>query len=224
MANHYDIPTWAGKPPVGTHLDVMKEDKLVQNLTEFNTAHNRRISMLGIGSAEAEAAVRPKRRRRSVTFSEEEEVINPEDVDPSVGRFRDMVHTTVIPTKRNRFDGIGPTSGLTHEEVKFVHLKHFSHPTAQLYTDLPHPDNTQQQSVSLPQTSSSILSSVLASRLGISLPNPAPEVEMIRHVAVAPVVVNQVVKETDTDNSQPKKKKYAKESWPGKKTVPTLLV
>lgn len=32
MSNHYDIPSWAGKPPTGLHLDVMKEDKLVQKL------------------------------------------------------------------------------------------------------------------------------------------------------------------------------------------------
>jgi len=222
MANHYDVPSWAGKPPVGLHLDVLKGDKLIQklmidekkcylfgrnpqmndfcidhascsrvhsalvyhkqlnraflvdlgsthgtfigslrleshkptqlpidstfhfgastryyiirerpqtgarpiieelektseeaeggllglpeteteldNLTEFNTAHNRRISMLGIPDEEIRPTSR-KRKKKSLTFSEEEEVINPEDVDPSVGRFRNMIHTTVIPTK-----------------------------------------------------------------------------------------------------------------------------
>lgn len=71
---------------------------LFQNLTEFNTAHNRRISMLGIPDEEIRPTSR-KRKKKSLTFSEEEEVINPEDVDPSVGRFRNMIHTTVIPTK-----------------------------------------------------------------------------------------------------------------------------
>lgn len=32
MANSYDIPSWAGKPPTGLHLDVLKDDKLVQKL------------------------------------------------------------------------------------------------------------------------------------------------------------------------------------------------
>ncbi|QQP38703.1 Nuclear inhibitor of protein phosphatase 1like, partial [Caligus rogercresseyi] len=32
MSGHYDIPSWAGKPPTGLHLDVMKETKLVQKL------------------------------------------------------------------------------------------------------------------------------------------------------------------------------------------------
>lgn len=71
---------------------------LFQNLTEFNTAHNRRISMLGIPDEEIRPTSR-KRKKKLLTFSEEEEVINPEDVDPSVGRFRNMIHTTVIPTK-----------------------------------------------------------------------------------------------------------------------------
>ncbi|CAB0005132.1 unnamed protein product [Nesidiocoris tenuis] len=65
------------------------------NLTEFNTAHNRRISMLGIGDDAETAQPRSKKKRKCITFSEEHELINPEDVDPSVGRFRNMVHTTV---------------------------------------------------------------------------------------------------------------------------------
>ena len=40
-----------------------------------------------------------KRRASHVRFNEEEEVINPEDIDPSVGRFRNLVQTTVIPKK-----------------------------------------------------------------------------------------------------------------------------
>lgn len=32
MANSYEIPSWAGKAPVGHHLDVLKDDKLIQKL------------------------------------------------------------------------------------------------------------------------------------------------------------------------------------------------
>ena len=49
---------------------------------EFNTAHNRRITMLGI----PEEGARKKPRKTRLTFNEEEMVINPEDVDPSIGR------------------------------------------------------------------------------------------------------------------------------------------
>ena len=50
--------------------------------TEFNTAHNRRITMIGI----PEEGARKKPRKIRLTFNEEECVINPEDVDPSIGR------------------------------------------------------------------------------------------------------------------------------------------
>ncbi len=46
----------------------------------------------------------PKKRRKvKITFNEDEEVINPEDIDPSVGRFRNMVTTTVIPNRSFSF-------------------------------------------------------------------------------------------------------------------------
>lgn len=69
---------------------------LLQNLTEFNTAQNRRISMLGI----SEDTLKVKRKRtRGIHFNEDEQIINPEDIDPSVGRFRNLIRTTVIPNK-----------------------------------------------------------------------------------------------------------------------------
>ncbi len=41
-----------------------------------------------------------KKKKKMISFNEEEDVINPEDVDPSVGRFRNMIQTTlVIPNK-----------------------------------------------------------------------------------------------------------------------------
>lgn len=56
--------------------------------------------MLGIGEENETGSGRVrKRKKRGVTFNEDEEVINPEDVDPSVGRFRNLIHTTVIPSK-----------------------------------------------------------------------------------------------------------------------------
>lgn len=41
-----------------------------------------------------------KKKKKIVSFNDEEDVINPEDVDPTVGRFRNMIQTTiVIPNK-----------------------------------------------------------------------------------------------------------------------------
>lgn len=359
MANHYDVPNWAGKPPVGLHLDVLKGDKLIQklmidekkcylfgrnpqmndfcidhascsrvhaalvyhkhlnraflvdlgsthgtfigslrlephkptqlpidsvfhfgastrnyiirerpqtgsrpiieeleksseeaeggllglpeteteldNLTEFNTAHNRRISMLGIPDEEIRPTTR-KRKKKLLTFSEEEEVINPEDVDPSVGRFRNMIHTTIIPTKRQRIDGVGPTSGLTNSSDDRLNLMKHLHPSAMmphLYHDLP-PEGSHQPGAGTPTSPTGtgnsvntplLFSSALASRLGLALPNPAPEVEMAPPPLPPAVLPGQPTVGASVDLShEPKKKKYAKEAWPGKKPVPTLLV
>jgi nuclear inhibitor of protein phosphatase 1 len=60
--------------------------------------------MLGITDDEMHKPTR-KRKKKGITFNDDEEVINPEDVDPSVGRFRNLVQTTVVPSKvRLRFE------------------------------------------------------------------------------------------------------------------------
>lgn len=105
----------------------------IQNLTEYNTAHNRRISMLGItDDVKMKKNKNNKRKRRNVTFNDEECIINPEDVDPNVGRFRNLIQSTVVPTKRSRIENnfmgystsssVGTSSGMrirTHFENNF---------------------------------------------------------------------------------------------------------
>lgn len=54
--------------------------------------------MLGITDDEMHKPTR-KRKKKGITFNDDEEVINPEDVDPSVGRFRNLIQTTVVPSK-----------------------------------------------------------------------------------------------------------------------------
>jgi len=335
MANHYDVPAWAGKPPVGLHLDVMKGDKLIQklmvdekkcylfgrnpqlndfcidhascsrvhaamvwhkhlnrafmvdlgsthgthigsvqleghkptqlpldsrfhfgastriyilrerpqvapkslseekerntdeleggllglpeteteldNLTEFNTAHNRRITMLGIVEEDIRPQPAKKRRRNSVTFNEEEEIINPEDIDPSVGRFRNLVQTTVIQTKQKKqSEGAGMLSlSDSHNEREYN--------VDRLYADLPDAGGGYHG-----QASTLMFSAVLTGKLGLPLPNPAPDVDLRPPtIEVHPIAINP---DTEPASYEPKKKKYAKEAWPGKKPVPALLV
>ena len=69
--------------------------------------------------------------------------------------------------------------------------------------------------------------------MGIPLPNPAPEIEIAPSPpkAAAPTggINMGVPSNTGVDGIQfedpdePKKKKYAKEAWPGKKPTPSLL-
>lgn len=169
--------------------------------------------MLGITDDTEKRTSNRKRKRRGVSFNEDDEIINPEDIDPSVGRFRNLVQSTVIPTtfKRPKLsDNVGiPIS----TEFKVPRTLPSSVP--ELYQDLP------------PESSASAGSTVniyssLSSRLGMVLPNPAPDVDMGQEFPQPAPFVPPTP--TATDSLEPKKKKYAKEAWPGKKPAPSLLV
>lgn len=73
----------------------------LDNLTEFNTAHNRRISSMVDVASNPTIPTNKARKRplQNVHFSDADEVINPEDVDPSIGRFRNLIQETFIPNK-----------------------------------------------------------------------------------------------------------------------------
>lgn len=54
------------------------------------------------------------------------------------------------------------------------------------------------------------------------LPNPAPDVDMGQSFTNPTSLAPQQAQAAES--MEPKKKKYAKEAWPGKKPVQTLLV
>ncbi|CAD5206639.1 unnamed protein product [Bursaphelenchus okinawaensis] len=81
----------------------------VDNLTNYNTMQNKRLPQI---PCTVEECRKKKRPRNKVVFLQEEEVINPEDVDPTVGRFRNLIQTAVINnkgTKRTATSNISPT-------------------------------------------------------------------------------------------------------------------
>lgn len=73
-----------------------EEEEELDNLTELNTARNKKITELKV---EDPQGPEKKNKRKSVTFNNEEDVINPEDVDPSIGKFRNVCQITIIPSK-----------------------------------------------------------------------------------------------------------------------------
>ncbi|CAG9764404.1 unnamed protein product [Ceutorhynchus assimilis] len=205
----------AGEETEGGLLGLPETETELDNLTEFNTAHNRRISMLGISDDIEKRNKNRKRKRNMVSFNEDEEIINPEDIDPSIGRFRNLIQTTVIPSanKRSKF---GDNFGVAHHSMpEFKVPKVLHHPQHDLYNDLP-PETQTSPSIA---NMSNIYSS-LSSRLGVGLPNPAPDVDMGLPTPSTFAPPQMQV----PDTMEPKKKKYAKEAWPGKKPVQTLLV
>lgn len=168
--------------------------------------------MLGITDDTEKRTSNRKRKRRGVSFNEDEEIINPEDVDPSVGKFRNLIQSTVVPSAQKR-QKLNDNIGISSSDYKLARNIHSVVP--QLYQDLP------------PETNNSGFGNVsmyssLSSKLGMVLPNPAPDVDMeqsySQNVAFVPPQV-QV-----SDSMEPKKKKYAKEAWPGKKPTQSLLV
>nr|CAG4637820.1 EOG090X07CE [Chydorus sphaericus] len=149
----------------GGLLGLPESEMELDNLTEFNTAHNRRISMLGIADEDLSRNSSGKRKKRSITFNDEEEVINPEDVDPSVGRFRNLVQTSmVIPSKRIRNESIpsGTLSSLSSSGENHFHRSISTASSQGLYGGLP-PE--VGGSTSSQQTSSGLFSATLASKL-----------------------------------------------------------
>lgn len=169
--------------------------------------------MLGITDDTEKRNNNRKRKRRGVSFNEDEEIINPEDIDPNVGRFRNLIQTTVIPTTQKRqkmSEAIGIPSDFKVPKSIYATIP-------QLYQDLP------PETGALGNAGVGNMYSSLSTRLGISLPNPAPDVEMEPSYPQQQNYAPQQ-QQQPTDNLEPKKKKYAKEAWPGKKPVPSLLV
>lgn len=176
-----------------------------------------------------------KRKKKGVIFNEEEEIINPEDIDPSIGRFRNLVQTTVIPSSNNKvlifianfflllvlthillFQRPKMDSGLVPSHPAVKH--YIARTSVSLYDDLP-PDS--YGSVSTP------FFTTLSSKLDLPLPNPAPDIEPAEEPVLHPLQIShQIPPPPPMDISdEPKKKKYAKEAWPGKKTgAPNLLI
>lgn len=145
-----------------------------------------------------------KRKRRGVTFNDEECIINPEDIDPNVGRFRNLVQTTIVPSKRNKYDtnyiGVPSTSTTSASDM----AKHL-HPTSfmpHLYQDLPptadrlergnvggrNANNSGNSNMYAMENDASTGLPTLGSKLGLLLPNPAPEVYQTTDTSVPPPI------------------------------------
>lgn len=156
-----------------------------------------------------------------MTFNDDEIVINPEDIDPTIGRFRNLIQTTVVPTKKAKMDIGIPTSASSSTNESTKHL----HPTnmvPHLYHGLPPTADEGKFSMDVDEGSAPLS---LGSKLGLLLPNPAPDV-LPTNVAEAPEVMpppqsaSSRLEEPETHTGdEPKKKKYAKEAWPGRKPL-----
>ncbi|XP_068679948.1 nuclear inhibitor of protein phosphatase 1-like isoform X2 [Montipora foliosa] len=207
----------------GGLLGLPESDTDLDDLTEFNTAHNKRISSLGIeeGSTNLAGVTSLKRKRKtslSVAFREGEEILNPEDIDPTVGKFRNMIQTTlVIPNKKMR-GPVSPMGNLTENITRRLQ----SFPYSQgLYSNLPGsgpiPEPTSPTSPSAhhkPRLTITSAPDVSSPTLPTSPRIPVPE----------PIPAGPAMQNAPMTIAEAPKKKYAKEAWPGKKPTPSLLI
>lgn len=188
-------------------LGLPEEETELNNLTEFNTAHNKRIGIAAVEDSTITPEIsRTKRKRKisHVSFSDEDVVINPEDIDPTVGRFRNLVQTSVIPLKKKKSDlPVSPEFKNSRSRIS-------------LYDDLPMEEKTSPTTPTSP--SFGFIGSTI---LGLkNAPNLAPDVGTEPAPTQPLVPANIAV----TAEPEPKKKKYVKEAWPGKKPTPSLLL
>ncbi|XP_074641753.1 nuclear inhibitor of protein phosphatase 1-like [Tubulanus polymorphus] len=191
-----DGATLLGLPETETELD---------NLTEFNTAHNRRISSMADIPDNPNNSLKRKKSLH-INFMDDDEIINPEDIDPSVGKFRNLISTTVVPTKKFKMENMKPSA-----TDSFAHRLHHLQHGAEHH----HPGAGQLGAGPMGTFS-------YAAKLGLAMPNLAPDIAPMPEmptINATPVITN-----IEVGPQEPRKKKYAKEAWPGKKPMPSLLV
>ncbi|XP_033251373.1 nuclear inhibitor of protein phosphatase 1-like isoform X2 [Drosophila miranda] len=192
----------------GALLGLPESQTELDNLTEYNTAHNRRISMLGIDddtNMRKQNALKQGRRDRNVTFNDEEIVINPEDVDPNVGR--NLVQTTV-PAKRSRYD-------LNHMGIHSGHSSLAAANAASVQ---------QMFQQSLAENKRHQHRDLVPLVMPVFEEEVEPTATLAQKLAVANAGVRRHAEDPhdssgEGDGLGPQKKKYAKEAWPGRKPM-----
>lgn len=141
-----------------------------------------------------------------MTFNEDEIIINPEDIDASIGRFRNLVSSTVVPTsKRMKLD-----LGLMQPPMEIK--SHQSLLSPSLYSGLPPTGDLDHG-----HSSTSADENPFGLKLGLLLPNPAPEIVYNEPTPVKADNRRTAIERDllhDQLDLEPKKKKYAKEAWP----------
>ncbi|KHJ40382.1 hypothetical protein D918_09574 [Trichuris suis] len=183
-------------------VDLAGESSALDRLTEYHTALNRRV--ISIDSCNA-VSKRSGKLRKHVQFDLVEEIINPEDIDPTVGRFRNLISTSLISLKHPR---------LTPIPEKQARLSSLSNPVD------PIPD-LENSSFTAKSTESG-LAVLFKNRLGSSSLDLAPEAKLDE--TDTPTTSAEIRKPNKPEEPCSDKKKYPIEAWPGKYPNMHLLV
>lgn len=169
-------------------------------MTEFNTAHNKRIAQLvdissGSGLPSVPGIGPIKKKKKTVIFNEEEDIINPEDIDPTIGRFRNLVQTTVVIPKNKR-----PAQRIESEiSEKKVRINY---------------ETQKEREITLYEENEEY------NTMGFKCLNSAPDVESVGTSEPSYLHKRQVHQEEEVHGEDDHKKRYVKESWPGRHPAP----
>lgn len=159
---------------------------------------NRRIVPIAMTIEECR---KKKRRRNNVVFLEDEDIINPglfkisyyffvlEDVDPTVGRFRNLVQTAVVSNGKRKSTSNAQHDGKTKRRILLPGRDDVSSSAAKSYSSM----------------------------LGISSISAAPSLDLYSNLTPVIGPSPRIESKTAEDDLQ-HKKKYAKEKWVGQKT------
>lgn len=154
--------------------------------------------MLRVGDTEATQRG-SKRKNKSVNFRDEEEIINLEDIDDTVGKFRNLVQSSVVvPNKRFKPDHSLAASTSTSS------------------------DSSARNFLFDQKSQNSFLSDSLSLKLNFNLPNSAPAVNFNINDTVNTADKSLIFATSIEPAYRPgeKKKVYAKEAWPGREKQP----
>uniref|UniRef100_A0A0N5BZL0 FHA domain-containing protein n=1 Tax=Strongyloides papillosus TaxID=174720 RepID=A0A0N5BZL0_STREA len=168
-------------PEEGDENAISAAEEQLACLTEYNTTLNRKKQIINISDEECR---RKKKRRGKVRFYEEEIILNLDEFDDKIGKFRNMAVSFVISNK-NKGDSVNKSNN-TSESIGMKRKL-----------------GTGEVSNSFNKKSRLGFKS---EALGNMLLNSAPDLD---DQSYGPTIEDLEPLE--------KKKKYAKEAWPGKK-------
>ena len=175
------------------------------DLTQYNTALNKRNCNRNDFTLIQNSNKR-KSTTRHITFSSNPvEIINPEDVDPSIGRYRNMVQSAFIPTpKRPCLENLSASCPIESS----AHIK----PSI---SDVSHAISKCHRTES---TNSLIANMTFCSAPMVNNPKTFGKSNEIT-TSLLETLANNIFHDTTVDPHPPTfpKKIYAKEIWPGKK-------
>ncbi|OAF66891.1 hypothetical protein A3Q56_05390 [Intoshia linei] len=179
----------------------------LDNLTEFNTARNQRLDKIVILD-NANSTIRKKHKNR-VKFSNIDDIINPEDVDPSIGRFQNLVSTTFVQKRKGlQQASMQNASALSFDAMNNRKVTRTSKSTTDDYEDYTFKTNSTNipnlAPVVIDQGDQYELSLVISKNKEIIVPEELPD--------------------SDRIYTKTSRKVYAKESWPGRKSGLNSLI